>query len=293
MRSQGLNIKSEGPKLAIIGHQAPGGAMHAVRSPAVAGLFYPRDPRALRAQIQGFLADVTTPLPPPKALIAPHAGYVYSGAVAASAYATIQALRQQTTRVILLGPAHRVFVRGFGASSAAFFETPLGQVHVDQSVIQSLVTDLPFVDYVDDAHSEEHSLEVQIPFLQETLDAFTLVPLVAGDASTEQVEAVLERLWGGPETLIVISSDLSHYHDYTTAKRIDRATTQAIERLEPAQITDVRACGRVPVRGLLTIAKRYGLSVHTVDVRNSGDTAGPRDRVVGYGAYLFYADNGL
>jgi AmmeMemoRadiSam system protein B len=224
--------------------------------------------------------------PAPKAVIVPHAGYVYSGEIAASAYAQVGTLRGEVTRVVLIGPAHRVPLRGLAASGADAFRTPLGDVPLDRETVDR-VLELPQVELLEAAHAEEHSLEVQLPFLQVVLDDFSLVPLVAGEATPEEVAEVLEALWGGPETLIVISSDLSHYRDYETARSLDSATTAAIESLAPEGLGGESACGRVPIRGLLVAARQHGLRARTLDLRNSGDTAGPRDGVVGYGAYAF------
>lgn len=248
-------------------------------------MFYPDDPRELHAMVSGFLAQAE-PGPAPKALIAPHAGYIYSGPVAASAYRRLAEVKDRIERVVLLGPSHRVPFRGLAVSSADTFRTPLGDIPVDTAAVADLL-ELPQVTLLNEAHAMEHSLEVHLPFLQEVLDSFVLVPLVVGDATAEEVGEVLERLWGGPETLIVISSDLSHYHPYEVARRQDRATSDAIEALAPERIGYDDACGRVPVSGLLHIARRHGLHAETIDLRNSGDTAGPRDRVVGYGAYVF------
>jgi MEMO1 family protein len=257
------------------------------RRPAVAGLFYPRDPRELKRMVDGYLAEASPEDTPPKALIAPHAGFIYSGPIAASAYATLAEAHASITRVILLGPAHRVAVRGLAASSADRFDTPLGPIDLDRDAIDLALT-LPQVRLMDEAHTLEHSLEVQLPFLQEVLDRFSLVPFVVGEASPGEVAEVLDLLWGGPETLIVISSDLSHYHAYATAQRLDAATTAAIEALRPDDIGYDQACGRIPVAGLLELARRRGLEARTLDLRNSGDTAGSRDQVVGYGAYVFH-----
>ncbi len=261
-----------------------------VRPPAVAGTFYPDDPARLAAAVRGYLAEARGELAPddspPKAVIAPHAGYVYSGPIAASVYARLAAAAGRVERVVLLGPAHRVALSGLAASSARAFATPLGEVPVDGAALERVLA-LPQVSTLDAAHAHEHSLEVQLPFLQEILGDFSLVPLVVGEASAEEVAEVLELLWGGPETLIAVSSDLSHYYDYATAQRMDRATTRAIESLQPDAIDTEQACGRVPVRGLLVAAARRGLRARTVDLRNSGDTAGSRDEVVGYGAYVF------
>lgn len=258
------------------------------RPPAVAGLFYPADREQLHSDVQTYLHACNTAAsePVPKAIIVPHAGYVYSGPVAASAYARLQPARKKIHRVVLLGPSHRVPFRGLAASSADTFSTPLGQIELDHETIQKLLA-LPQVHELDAAHAQEHSLEVHLPFLQETIDNFKLVPLVVGDAAPAEVAEVLEQLWGDEETLIVISSDLSHYHDYATAQQMDRATSAAIESLQIENIHGENACGCVPVSGLLYLAKQHSLHGRTIDLRNSGDTAGPKDRVVGYGAYVF------
>jgi MEMO1 family protein len=258
------------------------------RPPAVAGMFYPANREQLHTDVQTYLNAIDTPRADqvPKAIIVPHAGYVYSGPVAASAYARLAPARDRIHRVVLLGPSHRVAFRGLATSSADSFTTPLGEVPLDCTAIDSLAN-LPQVQHLDEAHALEHSLEVHLPFLQEVLDDFQLVPLVVGDARPAEVAEVLERLWGGPETLIVISSDLSHYHDYATAQRLDRHTSEAIEDLRAEAVHSEDACGCVPVSGLLYLAREHGLNASTVDLRNSGDTAGPRDKVVGYGAYVF------
>jgi len=262
--------------------------MSTIRTPAVAGQFYPADPAQLHAQVQQFLSQVEPPVEsPPKAIIVPHAGYIYSGPVAASAYARLKAARDSISRVVLLGPSHRVGFRGIAASAMRAFATPLGQLSVDQAAVEQIQS-LPEVGILEQAHAQEHSLEVHLPFLQEVLGDFSLVPLVVGDASPAEVGAVLEALWGGPETLIVISSDLSHYHDYQTARQMDNATSQAIEALRFEAIGYEQACGRNPVNGLLWVARRKNLHSETIDLRNSGDTAGPRHQVVGYGAYVFH-----
>ncbi|UZR27541.1 AmmeMemoRadiSam system protein B [Methylococcus mesophilus] len=259
--------------------------MRSVRTPAVAGLFYPADRRQLHAMLQGYIGEARTVGTPPKALIAPHAGYVYSGPVAASAYTLLKPARSSIRRVVLLGPSHRVAFRGLALSSAQSFSTPLGDIPLDLDAEATLAA-LPFVHVLDQAHVLEHSLEVQLPFLQEVLEDFKLVPIVVGDAAPAQVAEAIDLLWGGDETLIVVSSDLSHYHDYATAKRMDRATSEAIESLRPEDIGFDDACGRLPVAGLLIAAHRRGLTAITVDLRNSGDTAGSKDSVVGYGAYV-------
>jgi AmmeMemoRadiSam system protein B len=262
--------------------------MAITRHPAVAGQFYPANPSDLRRMILGYIQEVHTDDPVPKAIIVPHAGYMYSGPVAASAYARLAGARDLITRVVLLGPAHWVSLRGLAVTSADCFTTPLGSIPVDQETIATIMV-LPQVQVLDEAHAPEHSLEVQLPFLQEILTDFTLVPLVVGEATPDEVGQVLEGIWDGPETLIVASSDLSHYCDYDKAQQLDRATSRAIEALRPQDISAAQACGRNAVQGLLHVARQHGLRARTVDLRNSGDTAGPRDRVVGYGAYVLTA----
>jgi len=258
--------------------------MSKTRPSAVAGLFYPADAAQLHRDIQSMLSVVEQSEEAPKALIVPHAGYIFSGPVAASAFAQLNNIRHTVKRVIVLGPCHRVPLRGLATSSAEYFETPLGSIRIDREAI-SQISSLPQVKEFDLTHQQEHSLEVQLPFLQEVLDDFSLVPLVVGDTSAEDVSEVLEKLWGGDETLIVISSDLSHYHDYNTARAMDHETCQAIEEMNPSAIHYDQACGRNPVTGLLLAAKKHGLHVTTLDLRNSGDTAGDKSSVVGYGAW--------
>jgi len=262
--------------------------MSNIRAPAVAGTFYPRNAGQLEAQVQGYLNDAKPARNIPRAIIAPHAGYVYSGPIAGSAYAPLLPLRTEIDRVVLLGPAHREYVNGIAASTAAEFSTPLGDIALDQPAIRSLVSALEFVEYNDSAHELEHSLEVQLPFLQATLRDFRLLPFAVGDARPEQVEELLEILMLDSSSLLVVSSDLSHFHNYAGAQQIDRYTTQKIEALDPTGLSGENACGQRPICGLLRYAGNHGLRCEVLDVRNSGDTAGDRDRVVGYGAYLFY-----
>ena len=258
------------------------------RESAVAGMFYPDQPAALQQQVQDHLRQAKPAHHLPAAIIAPHAGYIYSGPVAGSAYAAVIPRRSEIRRVLLLGPAHREYVKGVAASTAAAFNTPLGEVPLDQQTIRSAVLEFDFVEFDDRAHELEHSIEVQLPFLQSILDEFTLVPLAVGGARPEQLDLLLEKFWRDQSTLVVISSDLSHYHDYSSAQRLDEYTSQKIEALDPAGLTGENACGQRPISGLLQYAARHGMHCEILDVRNSGDTAGGRDRVVGYGAYLFY-----
>jgi MEMO1 family protein len=263
--------------------------MRDVRPAAVAGTFYPGTGEALRVSVRACLAGATASLrgdgAQPKALIVPHAGYVYSGAVAAAAYARLATWRPEIRRVVLFGPAHRVPIRGLALPSVRAFATPFGEVEVDREAAAMALT-LPNVSVGDAVHEHEHSLEVQLPFLQTLLDDFRIVPFAVGDASPAEVTEVIERLWGGPETLFVVSSDLSHYHRYAEARAIDRASADAILALTPS-LDHAQACGATPVNALLLCAQRHGLVPELLDLRNSGDTAGDKSRVVGYAAFVF------
>ncbi len=262
-----------------------------VRAPAVAGTFYPGVSRELAqtlAQMLGTAAHDAPERAVPKALIAPHAGYIYSGPVAASVYALLAPARRSITRVVLLGPTHRVAVRGLALPGSQAFATPLGTVEIDGAAVETL-RGMPQVTVSEQAHALEHSLEVHVPFLQTVLDRFTLVPLAVGHASAQEVAEVLDALWGGPETLIVVSSDLSHYLSYGDAQAVDRATAKAILGLA-TDLSHEQACGATPVTGLSQTARRRGLKAELIDLRNSGDTAGDKNRVVGYGAFAFYEE---
>ena len=260
--------------------------MSTVRPPAVAGLFYPGDRRALAAEVEDLLGGVEHFAPRlgfPKAIVVPHAGYVYSGPVAARAYDEIAPARGIVKRVVLLGPTHRVAVRGLALPGDHFFDTPLGRIPMDRGAFENL-RDLPQVVTSGPAHALEHSLEVQLPFLQRALGEFSLVPLAVGRAGVEEVAAVLERLWGGSETLIVVSTDLSHYHAYDKARAIDAATIAKIAAFS-TDIDHEEACGATPLNGLLSLSRRKNLSLKLLAACNSGDTAGGRDRVVGYSSF--------
>jgi AmmeMemoRadiSam system protein B len=269
--------------------------MEHARPPAVAGAFYPADPTELRDSVDRMLAraplvaEAEAELSVPKALVVPHAGYVYSGPIAASGYAFLRPARDRITRVVLLGPCHRVLVEGIAVPDCEALETPLGEVPLDLEAIRT-VEDL--VVRHSRAHAKEHSLEVQLPFLQRVLGTgFKVVPLGVGDAEPEAVARVIDALWGGPETLIVVSSDLSHYLPYAVARGVDRFTAQRVLELDPA-LDSSEACGATPLNGLLIQARRKHLHPELVDLRSSGDTAGPQEGVVGYGAFCFYEVEG-
>ena len=258
--------------------------MTTIRPAAVAGSFYPDDAATLRETVQALLAAAPTTSITPKLLIAPHAGYVYSGPVAATGYTLLPAIAANIRRVVLLGPAHRVYFQGVAVSTAQAFATPIGTVPTATTAVAELRQTGQVIEH-DEAHADEHSLEVHLPFLQLTLNDFELIPLLVGDADHREVAALIDSLWGGEETLIVISTDLSHFLDYEAACRADAQTTRLIERAEP-HVASEQACGCRPLNAALEVIPARGLNVQTLDVRNSGDTAGPRGRVVGYGTYV-------
>jgi MEMO1 family protein len=270
---------------------ASGEARERIRRAAVAGSFYPRDPDRLHAIVDELLATATcVPVAAPKAIIAPHAGFIYSGPVAATAFAPLKRHAAAIARVVLIGPAHYVPFRGIALPTVDAFETPLGIVPVARDAAAALA-DLPSVARADAPHAPEHALEVELPFLQAVLRSFDLIPLLVGDASPEEVARVLDRLWGGPETLIVVSSDLSHFHAYETARRLDAVTAALIERGDWASLGPDKACGYLAVAGLLIEANRRGLRLQRLSLLNSGDTARTRDGVVGYGAWIMDTDD--
>ena len=258
-----------------------------VRFPAAEGKFYPADPAELRRMIHNLITCARkSEGASPKAVIVPHAGYQFSGPIAASAYLRFCDERDVIKRVVLIGPSHWIRFSGIALSSADMFLTPLGEILVDDEAVQ-LIHALPQVSICDEAHRHEHSLEVHLPFLQVILNDFKIVPLVAGDASEQDILEIVDRLWGGPETRFVISSDLSHYHDYRTTQQLDGRTAWAIQQLLSEEIGPEQACGCVPVRGVLAAARQHHLRCQTIDLRNSADTGGPRNAVVGYGAFAF------
>ena len=261
--------------------------MTAHRAPAVAGMFYPADPQRLSHEVDHYLAGAPAGEHVPRALIVPHAGYQYSGPVAATAFKTLESVSSTIKRVLLLGPSHRVAFDGVAFPLACGFETPLGNIPLDQEAIEQL-SHLPGVIRSDTAHLEEHSLEVQLPFLQQVLGEFSLVPGVIGRAHARDVVSVIEPFLDNEENLILISSDLSHYHSYRDAQQRDQHTSEAILNLQPGLIDFKDACGRTGVNALLMLAQKRGLKAELLDLRNSGDTAGDHSRVVGYGAYLFH-----
>lgn len=257
-----------------------------MRHPAVAGSFYPATPQQLHDQIVHFLAQAPAAPVPPKALIVPHAGYRYSGLTAAHAYRQLESVRQHIRRVVLLGPSHRVALRGLAMPESKSFQTPLGEVAIDHRATEGLIA-RGEIKVSQAAHAQEHSLEVQLPFLQATLNTFSLIPLVVGECDKTLVAEVLDELWGGEETLIVISTDLSHYHPYECARILDTRTSSEIEAFH-TDLSGEQACGCFPLNGFLLAAQRQGMHIKRLDLRNSGDTGGDQNRVVGYGAYALF-----
>ena len=270
-----------------------------IRPPAVASMFYPIGAAELRKAVRNYLSNAGTEedvsqlkkedFAELRTLIVPHAGYIYSGKIAASAYRLLKQNKNQFKRVMLLGPAHRVLLEGAAFPEADAFQTPLGEITLDKELIEKILAEFSWISVSDKAHAEEHCLEVQLPFLQETLGEFKLLPLVVGGAKTELLATLIQQFSKDHETLIVISTDLSHFHDYETARVIDGRTANAIELLEQNRISTEDACGAYPLRGALLAASQNQWKVHRLDLCNSGDTAGDRERVVGYGAWAMTA----
>ena len=267
--------------------------MSSIRPAAIAGMFYPGKPDVLARNVDALLAAATpaATIAVPKAIIAPHAGYIYSGPIAASIYALIAPARARIKRVVLLGPTHRVAIHGIALPGVNAFATPLGNIAIDAGAVKQLMA-LPYVGVSAEAHRQEHSLEVHLPFLQKVINEFTLVPLAVGRATAQQVASVIDMLWGGEETLIVISSDMSHYLPYAEAQATDNATAEEILALR-TDLNHHQACGATPVIGLNLLAQQRGLKAQLIDLRNSGDTAGDKARVVGYGSFAYYEQSAL
>ena len=267
--------------------------MSSIRPAAIAGMFYPGKPDVLARNVDALLAAATpaATMAVPKAIIAPHAGYIYSGPIAASIYALISPARARIKRVVVLGPTHRVAIHGIALPGVNAFATPLGNIAIDAGAVKQLMA-LPYVGVSAEAHRQEHSLEVHLPFLQKVINEFTLVPLAVGRATAQQVASVIDMLWGGEETLIVISSDMSHYLPYAEAQATDNATAEEILALR-TDLNHDQACGATPVIGLNLLAQQRGLKAQLIDLRNSGDTAGDKARVVGYGSFAYYEQSAL
>lgn len=262
--------------------------MTQIRPAAVAGLFYPAEPDELTRMVDGFLErHARDDHPPPKAVIVPHAGFIYSGDTAAAAFALLQPLRNRIRRVVMLGPAHRVPFEGVCAPESECFQTPLGEVSVDQMAL-ARISALPQVIRSDEPHRQEHCLEVELPFLQRLLNDNTVLPLLVGDATPSAVAEVIDILWGDQETLILISSDLSHFHDRASARAMDDRTSRRIERMQAEALGFDDACGRLPIAGLLHTARRRGMRVEVLARADSGEASGDTRRVVGYGSYALY-----
>ncbi len=258
-----------------------------IRPAAVAGMFYPSHPATLEEMFSDWMAEGPTLTPEElahlKAVIVPHAGYVYSGEVAAKAYEQLSTLKDQIDTVVIFGPAHRFYFEGIATISAEAVETPLGELPVDTQLRNELVGMFDKVGFSDEVNVPEHSIEVQFPFIKKVLPDVKVLPLLIGDVDTETVAQVMETLWHRPRTLIVISSDLSHYHPYAEAKEIDEQTAEWIEHRQPEKLNGERACGYKGIQGILSLPEKF--NIKRLDFKNSGDTAGDKDRVVGYGAW--------
>ena len=267
-----------------------------IRPAAVSGMFYPGHEKELRNTVRNYLQSAgeeksehkiaLNEISAIRMLIVPHAGYIYSGKTAAFAYQLLQQCKNQIRRVLMLGPAHRVWLTGAALPEADSFETPLGQIKLDSELMEKMLEDYSWITLNDQAHAEEHSLEVQLPFLQETLNDFKIIPLVVGDTDTEMLAQMILKYSADDQTLVVISTDLSHYHDYKTSSELDLHTAKAIESLSPELLSPEDACGAYPLRGALLAAVKSAWQVHRLDLCNSGDTTGDKARVVGYGAWM-------
>ena len=260
--------------------------MTTVIHPDCVGKFFPAEPSELRAKIDQLLRATSAPPAAPKAIIAPHAGYDYSGPVAASAYASLAGCAERIRQVILLGTCHFVHQGGLLTTSADAIDTPLGEVPVDRPAVER-AEQLPQVSVHDEAHRLDHSLAVQLPLLVRTLGDFRVVPFLVTNCEAEDVAELLELLWNGESTLIVVSSDLSHDLSYDDARRRDRHTAEAILQGNAEAVGCYDACGYKAIAGLLLAAQRHALRARQLDLRNSGDVVGRRNRVVGYGAFAF------
>lgn len=260
--------------------------MAKIRKSAVAGSFYPGNAETLEKAVRSMLNKARKQPLNARAVIVPHAGFIYSGPVAASVYASISDMAGSIERIVMIGPAHREYVRGLAVSDAEFWITPLGQVRLDQQALRELLS-YPFVSVSNAAHLQEHCLEVQLPFIQILFPDVSIVPILAGDADSSQVEKILRHFEEDEKTLLLISSDLSHFHKYDEAVRLDGNTAKCVTELNPEAMGPGAACGAIPVKGLLKLAKKTGWTVRTLDLRNSGDTSGDKNSVVGYGAFAF------
>jgi AmmeMemoRadiSam system protein B len=265
--------------------------MSKIRKTAVSGAFYPDEVNELSSMVEGFLqeADIPEKAPVPKVIIVPHAGYIYSGAVAAKAFALLAKGSEKIKRIVLIGASHKVLYTGMAFSTADYFESPLGNFELDKQMAENVSFNRKHTGFLDAAHKDEHSLEVMLPFIAATVGGeCKILPVLTGEVSQDNVINVLQDVWGGDETVIVISSDLSHYLDYSTCQKIDEQTKNAIENFDDSAIDGSKACGYIPICAFLKMAKEKQMKVKTLDVRNSGDAVGPKDRVVGYGAWAFW-----
>lgn len=257
------------------------------RNPAVAGIFYASEPKKLDSEVAHYLtSDFRQSTVRPKILIVPHAGYQYSASVAAKAYLQLQKFSGKIKNVILVGPSHRVAFNGIAVSSADDFKTPLGNVALNKEIIGEMIKNNHDVLYYDAAHQEEHCLEVQLPFLQKVLNKFKIVPLVYGNISPEKLAVALEPYLQDDKNIVIISADLSHYYNYDTAKDIDAETADKINSREPS-LTEHMSCGATGINAALILAKKDHLHPDMLELANSGDTSGDKERVVGYGAWSF------
>ncbi len=253
----------------------------------VAGLFYPSEPEELKSMLETFVNTAKSVNNLTRAVIAPHAGYVYSGPIAGSAYKALYSSKENIKNVIILSPSHNCSFDGVATHSAQAFSTPLGDIEVNQELKEKIAS-LPFIKELDEAFIREHALEVHLPFIQYVLPHAKILPLVVGQTYPEEIQMLIETLWNDPSNAFVISTDLSHFLSYMQAQKLDSLTAKQFERKLFQEIHHEQCCGYFPVRGMLKFAKEHGLKISTLDLRNSADTAGDKGRVVGYGSFMIH-----
>ncbi|MEG3641038.1 AmmeMemoRadiSam system protein B [Magnetococcus sp. PR-3] len=288
MASIKVTLSSAKPRAKVVPKASAPKSYQRIRPPAVAGMFYPGEENELRQLVQNLLKQAPQlHSHEPRAFVAPHAGYRYSGLTAAYAYKTLQAAKKEKPRrVFLIGPSHRVYLEGASLGRYDAYKTPLGLIELDLALIERMVKNEPDLSADPAAHAQEHSLEVHLPFLQEQLKHFTLVPMVFGKMEPSRVAEILAK-YSEEEDLIVGSSDLSHFYDYDKAVALDTTCNKALLDMDLETMASCEACGNIAIRALMQTAQKKGWQPELADYRNSGDTAGDKSRVVGYASYLF------
>ena len=262
--------------------------MEKIKQADVAGMFYPGEEASLRQMVDGFIQKALSFDLRPRAIIAPHAGYIYSGSIAGTAYKTIAAVRDQIENVIIMSPAHRFYLRGIALHMADAFATPLGNIPVNIGIVKK-IKQFSSVQWEERSFIQEHGLETHLPFIQRAFKpGIKIVPMIVGECQESEVAEILESVWEDPRNFVIISSDLSHFHSYADAKKLDRNTVDLIQNLDSQSLDTEFACGHYPICGLLNLARNRKLKIKALDIRSSGDTAGSKESVVGYGSFAVY-----